>query len=313
VAGEDATAAAGHGPRLGAYAALVRVPNLFTAPPDVLLGAALVAATGATVRPAPVAGLAAASVLVYAAGTTLNDYFDADADAAERPERPIPSGRVTRRAARTLGIGLLLAGVGVAAGAAGLPGGVAAGALALVVLLYDGALKNGPVGFLAMGTARGLNVVLGATAAAAVPAPGALPEWALAVPVVVAGYIAAVTRMADDETVGGNRGAVAFAAGAALLAAAAAVAVALLGEATLLGSGSAILLAVAFLAWDGRALRRAYADPVPSTVGPAVGACVLGLVLLDAAFAAIAGPAWAVAAAAFLLPAVALGRAFDVS
>jgi len=74
-----------------------------------------------------------------------------------------------------------------------------------------------------------------------------------------------------------------------------------------------VTFAVAFLAWVGRPLRAAYADPEPATVGPAVGACVLGLVLLDAAFAAGAGVAWALAAAVFLVPAWRLSTAFDLS
>ncbi len=44
-----------------------------------------------------------------------------------------------------------------------------------------------------------------------------------------------------------------------------------------------------------------------------MGACVLGLVVLDAAFAAAVGPAWALATVAFLVPAVGLSRAFDVT
>jgi len=74
-----------------------------------------------------------------------------------------------------------------------------------------------------------------------------------------------------------------------------------------------VTFAVAFLAWVGRPLGAAYADPEPATVGPAVGARVLGLVLLDAAVAAGAGVEWALAAAVFLVPAWGLSTAFDVS
>ena len=48
-------------------------------------------------RPAP--GLALASVLMYWSGMALNDWADREADAVERPERPIPSGRVRPGAA----------------------------------------------------------------------------------------------------------------------------------------------------------------------------------------------------------------------
>lgn len=295
--------------RLGTYAALVRVPNLFTAPPDVVLGAALAAlAGGATDLPA-VAGLCLASMLLYGAGTTLNDYFDAEVDARERPERPIPSGAVPPRTALALGGALIVAGIVVAGVSAGVPGALAAAGVATAVVAYDGALKGGSAGFLAMGAARGLNVLLGATAV------GTLLDLAwppVAAALVVTGYIAAVTYMASRETTGGERGPVAVAGVAALLAAVAAV-----GLAWTAGGAFRALLAAAvaagFLARTGPALRRAYADPIPSNVGPAVGACVLGQVVLDGAFAAAAGVVPALAALAFLLPAVALSRAFDVT
>lgn len=292
-----------------AYAELVRVPNLFTAPPDVVLGAALAAFAGGGTDVSTVAGLAFASVLLYAAGTTLNDYFDADIDASERPERPIPSGAVSRRAALALGVALIAGGVLVAGLSAALPGALAATAVAVAVVAYDGALKDGPAGFLAMGTARGLNVLLGATAVGALPELASAPVFAA---LVVTGYIAAVTHMAAGETVGGERWPVAVAAVAAVGAAVSTVLLAFAvgnpGRAAFAG-----VVGLGFLVWTGRPLRRAYADPAPERVGPAVGACVLGQVVLDGALAAAAGVAPALAALGFLVPAVVLSRSFDVT
>jgi 4-hydroxybenzoate polyprenyltransferase len=48
-------------------------------------------------------------------------------------------------------------------------------------------------------------------------------------------------------------------------------------------------------------------------VGPAVGACVLGLIAFDAAVAAAAGPRWALAALAHYVPARLLARVVEVS
>ena len=295
---------------LEAYAALVRVPNLFTAPPDVILGAALVTAAGFAVDLPAIAGLAVASILLYAAGTTLNDAFDAPVDAEERPERPIPSGRISRTAAFAFGGILLVAGVAVAGAAAGFAGGAVAAALAAVIVLYDGLLKDSAAGFLAMGTTRGLNVLLGTTIVG-LPTRLPIPVW-FAVAVVTV-YIAAVTYMAAGETEVGGRTAVAVAGGAALLAAVAAAGYLLAMWPGAVPVGLGIALALAFLWWVGRPLWRAYTDPEPGTIGPAVGACVLGLVLLDAAFAAVAGVAWALAVAVFLVPAVGLSRVFEVS
>ncbi|MGQ3413478.1 UbiA family prenyltransferase [Natrinema sp. LN54] len=296
---------------VGAYAALIRVPNLCTAPPDVILGAALVAAVGSDPQPGTVGGLAGCSVLLYAAGTTLNDAFDAPVDARERPERPIPSGRVSRRAAFALGIALLLVAVAFAGVVAGGPGAVAAGLIALAIVAYDGLLKGTAAGFLAMGATRGLNVVLGTTAAGSALLES--PTRLLAVPAVVTGYIAAVTFMAARETEGGNRGAVSVAAAGAVAAALAVGWYLVTVGPSRLETAVALVFTAAFCWWVGRPLRAAHADPVPSTVGPAVGACILGLVLLDAAFAAATGLRWGLAAGVFLVPAVGLSRVFDVT
>ncbi|WP_230198660.1 UbiA family prenyltransferase [Halopiger djelfimassiliensis] len=312
--GSNGIATDGRKRRLLAYAELVRLPNLVTAPPDVILGAALVAAAGGRPSIASIGGLAVVSVLLYAGGTTLNDAFDAPVDARERPDRPVPSGRVPRRTAFGLGFGLLLVAVVAAFGGVGRPGGVVAGLLAVAIVAYDGLLKGTAAGFLAMGATRGLNVVLGTTAVgdSAVAVLESQPV-ALAVPALVVGYVAAVTFMADRETAGGTRTAVAVAAAGA--------ATAVLGFGWYLAvvgpSGFETAVAVgfagAFCWWIGRPLRDAYADPTPDTIGPAVGACVLGLVLLDAAFAAAAGVGWGIAAGVFLGPAVALSRVADVT
>ena len=48
---------------------------------------------------------------ITAAGNTMNDFFDADIDAVNRPDRPIPSGAVSRISARGFAITLFLAGI----------------------------------------------------------------------------------------------------------------------------------------------------------------------------------------------------------
>src|SRR2546426_214357 len=82
---------------------LVRLPNIFTAPPDVAMGLAV---SGAALT-SSAATLLLASACAYAGGMALNDACDATLDARERPERPIPSGRITRAGAFPVA-GLLL-------------------------------------------------------------------------------------------------------------------------------------------------------------------------------------------------------------
>src|SRR4051794_13901119 len=94
---------------------LIRLPNVFTAAADSLAGWLLVGGTLADAS--GWLPLTAASMVLYAAGMALNDLFDLEVDRAERPGRPLPSGRVSRGFASGLGwtgllLGPILAGLG---------------------------------------------------------------------------------------------------------------------------------------------------------------------------------------------------------
>ncbi|MEU0213451.1 SCO3242 family prenyltransferase [Streptomyces canus] len=186
-----------HHARARAWAELLRLPALFTVPGDALAGAAAVSA-----RPTSRTLLAIASSLcLYEAGMALNDWADRDVDAVERPHRPLPSGRI--RPAAALGAGCALTGAGLSlAACAGRPALTVAVPLAATVWAYDLALKNTPAGPVAMATARGLDLLLGAAATAGAGVGrkvGAYPAWATAVadePRVASGA-AAVPRAVD--------------------------------------------------------------------------------------------------------------------
>ncbi|HEY0108067.1 MAG TPA: UbiA family prenyltransferase, partial [Fibrella sp.] len=95
----------------------MRPANLVTAVADVLAGLSLAALAGGfspLSTNQPIWLLLLSTVGLYGGGVVLNDVFDAELDAVERPERAIPSGRVTLRQASTLGIGLLALGIGLA-------------------------------------------------------------------------------------------------------------------------------------------------------------------------------------------------------
>lgn len=49
--------------------------------------------------------------LITGAGNAINDYFDVDVDRINRPRRPIPSGRVSKRGALAFSLGLFIIGV----------------------------------------------------------------------------------------------------------------------------------------------------------------------------------------------------------
>ena len=96
--------------RLLDYLRLLRAANVFTALTDVMMGYACVQ-RGLVPLP-PLAGLLAASALLYLAGMVLNDVFDIDDDRRERPQRPLPAGRISLRTARILGSDAVAGGLG---------------------------------------------------------------------------------------------------------------------------------------------------------------------------------------------------------
>lgn len=148
---------------LKTLAQLTRFPNVFTAASNIL-GAYLLTHTSLSDWPTWSA-LVASSCCLYLAGMVLNDVFDVAQDAEERPFRPIPSGRITESGARTLGWGLLAAGVLFAAATSARLQNYApvlvAVLLAVCIWLYDGVLKQTPLAPLVMGLCRFLNVLLG--------------------------------------------------------------------------------------------------------------------------------------------------------
>ena len=178
---------------------LGRVSNLPTVWTNVLAGLVL---SGGVASPSLVGALLVALTLFYIGGMFLNDAFDRDIDARERPSRPIPSGRVAARAVFAAGFAMLAAGVAVllAAGTA-MPGGTgwpaaAAGlALAGAIVLYDWHHKGNPLSPLVMGLCRMLVYVTAGLMVAAVPA-GALYGGAA----VLLCYLIGLTYAAKQET-----------------------------------------------------------------------------------------------------------------
>lgn len=181
-------AAAGRA-RVRAWAELLRVPALFTVPGDALAGA------GALCAPPGHRTLLAigSSLCLYEAGMVLNDWADRAEDAAERPHRPLPSGRVSPTTAFTVACAFTAAGLALAA-RAGRPALTIAAPLAVTVWSYDLALKHTPAGPFAMAAARGLDLLLGAAAT------GGRTRPALASAALLATHTCAVTNLSRQET-----------------------------------------------------------------------------------------------------------------
>src|SRR5262245_32974962 len=144
--------------KLLAVMQLLRLPNVFTAMADIFMG--FLISHGSLEPSRDFLLLALASSCIYLAGMVLNDWFDIEVDRQERPERPLPSGRIDRSHALFAGAALLISGL-IAALLAGRTSRNVACVLMVTVIAYDSALKNTVLGPAAMGLCRALNVVLG--------------------------------------------------------------------------------------------------------------------------------------------------------
>jgi hypothetical protein len=246
------------------YLELVRAPAALSVPGDVVAGAAAAGTLGLRT-----AGLAAASVCLYWAGMAANDWADREVDARERPERPIPSGRVSPSDALTAAGWLTAAGLVVAGLAGGRRALAVAVPLAGAVWAYDLKLKQTPAGPAVMAACRGLDVLLGASDG---PLGKALPAA-----LTVAAHTYTVTALSRAEVDGASP---------------TLPATTLAGTAAIATQPSGIVgraLAGWYAAEYGGAQVRAVASPTAQRIRAAVSAGITGLPTLQGAMAARAG------------------------
>jgi 4-hydroxybenzoate polyprenyltransferase len=290
--------------KIKGWITLMRPPNLPTVPGDPLAGLCLAGGIPGW----NILGLAVAALLLYCAGLILNDVADIAIDRRERPKRPLPSGKMTRKNARRAGLAAGLAGVCVA-GTMGLAALGAGALLFALVLVYTFVTPRGSaIGLLTLGLCRAMSVGLGIAAAT----PANLPGPALFAAGGVGGYIIAVSWLAAGETrtrrLDGRRW--------APLAMAALV----LGGVIILRHDTRhvlIMLAIAVTAVFRIGLQtiRLGRQPEPAAVSRAVGGYIRLLLLLQAAFCASQHGSLAIAAVLILLLPVSshLGRRFYAS
>ena len=176
-----------------AWLELARVSNLPTCVSNVLVGTALGSLTG-EVAWGVVAAVMGGVVLLYVAGMALNDVVDQGIDRQERPERPIPSGRISVGAATAFAVVCIVAALGLMALAGSRALAVGAG-LSVVIVVYDLVHKRVAVSSALMGVCRGLVYLLAAVAV------GWPLDLTVAITLVVAMtvYIALVTVVARRE------------------------------------------------------------------------------------------------------------------
>ncbi len=252
----------------------------------------------------PVLLITLSTIGLYAGGIVFNDVFDAELDAVERPERPIPSGLIPKTEAITLGIFWLTIGV-LSAMVLNFTSGLLAVSIGLCALVYNKWGKHQVfVGPINMGLCRGLNLLLGISII-----PFAVGQWWFLafVPII---YIAAITMISRGEVYGGRKQTLYF---AAFLYFVVIVSISLFAFSNKNGLW-AMAFVIVFGLMINTPLQRAMANPIGPNIGKAVKAGVLALIVMDAAWASAFGAWYAGLAIILLLPlSVWLGRKFAVT
>lgn len=294
-----------------AYFQLMRLPAVFTALSDIILGYLLT--HGTFDLPIQFVLLVVASASLYLSGMVFNDVFDRKIDAVERPSRPIPSGRITTQNAAVLGGLLMLAGIG-AAQTVGKQSLIVACLLVVAILGYDTILKKTPLGPLMMGACRFLNVMLGASAVARDINLWVKPQLRIAAALGL--FIVGLTWFARMEAKNSHRGH-------------------LIGGTLVINTGlGALIYMLVTYPWPrelnltmvlsamgvvaltiNRRLVQAILTPIPQNVQIAVKTMLYSYVMINAIFVFVwtTNPQYAILTAALLIPSIILSRWMSVT
>jgi len=146
------------------YLQLARLPNVFTAPSNVISGYLIVTPIS-ELDSINLVTLILSSTFLYASGVIFNDYFDIEIDRKERPSRPLPSGSISKQRAKKIAFSLLILAIMLAFTVSWISFAIAV-FLSGIIIAYNYGLKHNKFSNpLTMGSARFLNVILGASPA----------------------------------------------------------------------------------------------------------------------------------------------------
>lgn len=294
-------------PALQGYLRLARPANLPTAAADILTGAAVAGLFTSLPQNEAIwydfVALVFSSVFLYAGGVVFNDFFDYRIDQLERPERPLPSGVVSLKAAAIFGGILMLLGILLAFYANFIAGAIAL-ILALAILTYDAfSKKSAFFGPLNMGLCRSLNLLLGMALLVK------FGYWPIVFTPLV--YIGAITMISQGEVHGNNKRSVAFAGVLYLLVLLGILAATFFWELQTL-QALPFLLVFAFLIF--KPLYGAYRENSPENIKKAVKAGVIALIVMDACIAVAFSEWWVGLLVLLLLPlSIGMSRLFAVT
>lgn len=259
------------------YAQLMRLPAIFTVCSNIIaahlvaVGYWAVSGDNTGIQPSAFLSTLLASICLYHGGMILNDCFDFERDRKERPQRPLPAGKIALNSAWLSGWGLLALGVLFASLSGILTLGIAL-VLAIAILAYNAGRRQGWVAACNMGLCRYLNWLM------AISAIGLNIDLALlAIPVFC--YVTALTRISQEEAEAADRNALMQAVSLIILGALFWLAWFANGLFTGLLGAVALLIALILL---GHRIIRLSSEFTPESIQAVVGAMVFGIIPLDA-------------------------------
>lgn len=276
------------------YLQLMRPANLVTAIADIMAGlsmAKFVFSTD-TLSLQTILLLSLSTVGLYGGGVVFNDVFDAELDAIERPERAIPSGKVSKQNAILLGSILLVLGI-FCAFLVSFESMIIAIIIAVLALVYDKVGKHhaflGPIN---MGLCRGGNLLLGMSIIVS-----SLQDWWW-IGIIPVFYIASITMISRGEVHGGSKSILYFAGILYVIVS--------ISQIALSYHFGNVLIALPFVLLHiyliFKPLLVAIQNPIGPNIGKAVKAGVLALIVMDAAWVSVSGNFPVAIAVLLLLP-----------
>lgn len=263
------------------YLQLMRPANLVTAVADILAGLSLAKFIFSTdtLSIQTIILLSISTVGLYGGGVVFNDVFDAELDAIERPERAIPSGKVSKQNAIILGVLLLAIGI-FCASIISSESMIIAFSVAVLALVYDKFGKHNTfLGPINMGLCRGGNLLLGMSVMMS-----SLQEfwWIGIIPVL---YIAAITMISRGEVHGGNQSILYFAGFLYIIVS--------ISQIVMSYQFGNLFITLPFVILHifliFKPLIFAIQNPIGPNIGKAVKAGVLALIVMDAAWVSVSG------------------------
>lgn len=252
----------------------------------------------------PVILLCISTIGLYSGGIIFNDVFDAELDKVERPERPIPSGLISKNAASIFGGIFFFIGI-FAAGLYSPASRYIAAAIMIACLTYDKWAKHHSIlGPLNMGLCRGLNLLLGVS----IINSALQTWWFLAIIPII--YIASITMISRGEVHGGSKKMLYF---GGLLYAIVITSI-LFFAYTKAYFIYALVFVIPFALMIYLPLLKAIKNPIGPNIGKAVKSGVIALILMNAAWASAFGVFQIALFILILLPvSLLLSKAFAVT